>query len=237
MVVKVLLFAILRERAGTGSVEIDLAEGATVADAIEALGRHPGLGEVLERMPVRMAVNRDYADAAQPLSGGDELALVPPVSGGAGGAADIHARVHEEPLDLAAISARVSRPAAGAVVCFEGMTRDVSRLEYEAYAEMAEERISAILAEVVKAHRLEAAACEHRVGDVPLSEASVVVAVSAAHREEAFAGAREAIDRIKADAPIWKREVEVSGGGGEPERVEKRWVEGQEPTEGAAGDG
>ena len=85
---------------------------------------------------------------------------------------------------------------------------------------MASERIEAILAECVAAHGLEAAAAEHRVGSVPLGEPSVIVAVSAAHRGEAFAGAREAIDRIKAEAPIWKREIE--GG-------EARWVEGTKP--------
>ena len=94
----------------------------------------------------------------------------------------------------------------------------MARLEYEAYREMAEQRIAAILAECAARHGLLAAAAEHRVGAVPLSEPAVVVAVSAPHREEAFAGAREAIDRIKAEAPIWKREVEAAG--------EPRWVEG-----------
>ena len=96
----------------------------------------------------------------------------------------------------------------------------MDRLEYEAYAEMAEARIAAILADCTARHGLEAAAAEHRTGTVPLGEASVIVAVSAAHRGEAFAGAREAIDRIKAEAPIWKREVEDGQG---------RWVEGMPP--------
>jgi MoaE-MoaD fusion protein len=128
-----------------------------------------------------------------------------------------HARVTEEPLSVEALARRVARPAAGAVVTFQGTTRDVDRLEYEAYREMAEQRIATIVAEAIERHRLEAAAAEHRIGTVPLEEASVIVAVSAAHRSEAFAGAREIIDRIKADAPIWKKEVE--GGEG-------RWVEG-----------
>ena len=100
---------------------------------------------------------------------------------------------------------------------FQGTTRDVERLEYEAYREMAEERMSRIVAEAVERHGLEAAAAEHRVGSVPLGESSVLVAASAAHREEAFAGAREIIDRIKAEAPIWKKEVEGA---------DERWVEG-----------
>src|SRR5919206_571584 len=106
------------------------------------------------------------------------------------------------------------------VVTFQGVTREVDLLEYEAYAEMAEERIAAIVSDAVAAHGLCAAAAEHRVGEVPLSEPSVVVAVSAPHRGEAFAGAREIIDRLKAEAPIWKKEIE--GGEG-------RWAEGSRP--------
>ena len=216
MTVTVRLFAILRERAGSDSVEIELDDGATVDDALAALAARPGLAELLERMPVRMAVNRDYADADTPLAAGDELALVPPVSGGAGP----HVRVTDQPLSAEAVSKSVGRPGAGAIVTFQGTTREVDRLEYEAYLEMAEERIASILADCVERHGLEAAAAEHRIGSVPLGEPSVVVAVSAGHREEAFAGAREAIDRIKAEAPIWKTEVEGSGEGEVRRRVE-----------------
>jgi molybdopterin synthase catalytic subunit/molybdopterin converting factor small subunit len=193
-----------------------LPEGATAAEAIEAIRSEGTLAEVIGRLPVRMAINREYAEPTMPLSQGDELALVPPVSGGA----DVHARVHDGPLSVERLSKLVNRPEAGAIVCFQGVTRDVPRLEYEAYAEMAEERIASILADCVAAHGLEAAAAEHRVGPVPLGEASVVIAVSAAHREQAFAAGREAIDRIKAEAPIWKREVEGST---------SRWVEGTVP--------
>jgi molybdopterin converting factor subunit 1 len=220
MTVTVRLFAILRERAGSDSIEIDLPEGATVDDAISALAERPGLAELLDRMPVRMAVNRDYADPGTKLAAGDELALVPPVSGGAAH----HARVTDEPLSADAVSRLVGRPEAGAVVTFQGTTREVDRLEYEAYVEMAEERIASILADCAERHSLAAAAAEHRIGSVPLGEPSVVVAVSAGHREEAFAGAREAIDRIKAEAPIWKREVEGSGDG-----EKSSWVEGTTP--------
>ena len=154
------------------------------------------------------------------MAAGDELALIPPVSGGA-----TVRRRRGSPTSRSSIDdargTRSAGPGAGAIVVFCGTTRDVEQLEYEAYAEMAEERIATILAECVAAHGLEAAAAEHRVGTVPLGEPSVVVAVSAAHRDEAFAGAREAIDRIKAEAPIWKREVE--GG-------ERAWVEGAQPA-------
>jgi molybdopterin synthase catalytic subunit len=212
MEVTVRLFAMLRERAGAGEVTVELPEGARVADALAALG---GLADGL---PLVMAVNREYASEDAPLDPGDELALIPPVSGGE--AAVAYARVTDEALSLDSLAARVRDPRAGAVVTFQGVTREVERLDYEAYVEMAEERIAAIVAEAIERHGLCAAAAEHRVGSVPLSEPSVAVAVSAPHRGEAFAGAREIIDRVKADAPIWKREVE--GGEG-------RWVEGARP--------
>ncbi|MGV1050219.1 MAG: molybdenum cofactor biosynthesis protein [Solirubrobacterales bacterium] len=224
MTLRVRLFAMLRERAGRDSVEVELPAGATVADALDQLALSPELGELLARLPVRMAVNREYASAATGLGPGDELALIPPISGGAG----VHARISAEPLSAEALSRLVADPAAGAIVCFQGVTREVARLDYEAYREMAEAGIAAILAECAERHALLAAAAEHRVGAVPLGEPGVVVAVSAGHREEAFAGAREAIDRIKAEAPIWKREVASDGAA--------RWVEGEPaPAPEAAG--
>jgi molybdopterin synthase catalytic subunit len=210
--VTVRLFAMLRERAGAGEVTLELPEGARVRDAIVALGA------VAEGMPVVMAVNREYAAEDAVLDAGDELALIPPVSGGA--TAVGHARVTADPLSLDVLTARVRDPRAGAVVTFQGVTREVERLEYEAYLEMAEERLAEIVATAIERHGLCAAAAEHRVGAVPRSEPSVAVAVSAPHRPEAFAGAREIIDRVKAEAPIWKKEVE--GGEG-------RWVEGTRP--------
>ena len=218
MTISVRLFAILRERAGQDRIALELDPGATVDDALAALAREPGLAEPLGRMAVAMAVNRDYASGDTELHAGDELALIPPVSGGA---VEVHARVSAEPLSLERIAALVVRPSAGAVVSFQGVTREVESLEYEAYAEMAEERIAAILIDCCERHDLEAAAAEHRTGTVSLGEPSVIVAVAAGHRGEAFAGAREAIDRIKAEAPIWKQEVE--GG-------EARWVEGTNPA-------
>jgi molybdopterin converting factor subunit 1 len=211
--VTVLLFAMLRERAGARQLTIELPEGSRVRDALAALG------DLAAGLPLVMAVNREYAPEDHVLDPGDELALIPPVSGGSG-AAIIHVRVTDRPLSLDAVTARVRDPRAGAVVTFQGVTRDVEWLEYEAYVPMAEERIATIVAEAVERHGLCAAAAEHRIGNVPLSEPSVVVATSSAHRGEAFAGAREIIDRLKAEAPIWKKEVE--GG-------EERWVEGTRP--------
>jgi MoaE-MoaD fusion protein len=210
--ITVKLFAVLRERAGASEVTVELPDGARVRDAIDSLA------DVTAGVPVVMAVNREYASPEDVLSADDELALVPPVSGGE--TVLVHVRVTSEPLSADALAAIVRNPAAGAIVVFEGITREVEALEYEAYAEMAEEKIASILARVKERHGLVAIAAEHRVGLVPLSQPSVLVAASGAHREETFAGAREAIDRIKAEAPIWKKELEGGAGG---------WVEGTLP--------
>jgi molybdopterin converting factor subunit 1 len=215
MLIQVRLFAMLRERAGRESVELQLDEGATVQDALDAVGRGHDLDDLIGRLPVVAAVNREYAGEESVLTDGDELALIPPVSGGTD--ADIHVRVTEEPLSLEHIAGLVGRASAGAIVTFQGTTRDVDRLEYESYREMAEGRIRVIVVDAIERHGLEAAAAEHRIGTVARGLSSVIVAVSAAHREEAFAGSREIIDRIKREAPIWKKEVE---------RGEERWVEG-----------
>jgi molybdopterin synthase catalytic subunit len=215
MRITVRLFAVLRERAGCSELDLDLPAGATAGDAMLALSRETGIGDLGDELPIGVAVNREYSGRDALLSDGDEVALIPPVSGG-----EAAVRVLEEPLDPARLTTAVGRPGAGAVVTFCGTTRDVPELHYEAYREMAEERINTIVQEVAASHGLEAAAAEHRVGVVPLGEPSVVVAVSAAHRQEAFSGAREIIDRIKAEAPIWKREVDG-------DRAE--WVSGSPP--------
>jgi MoaE-MoaD fusion protein len=198
MHVRVRLFAALRERAGADEVELELPDGALVADALARLSA------VTDGVPVVMAVNHEYADPGASLEPGDELALIPPVSGGS---VDVtHVRVTSEPLSLDGLRERVRHPRAGAIVTFEGVTRDVEELEYEAYAEMAQAQMTAIVVAAVERHGLCAAAAEHRVGVVPLSEPSVADAVSAPHRAQAFAAGREIIDRIKELAPIWKKE-------------------------------
>ena len=207
MRVNVRLFAGLRERAGTDRLEVELPDDARVADVLAAMASTP-VGELKPRECV-VAVNREYATADERVNAGDEVALVPPVSGGESPVR--HVRVTEEPLDVAALADAVRDPRAGGVVLFEGVTRDVPELDYEAYAEMAAAKIEQIAAEEAERHGLCAVAIEHRVGTVALSEPSVIVAASAPHRGEAFAGARALIDRVKAEAPIWKVEVTPEG--------------------------
>jgi molybdopterin synthase catalytic subunit len=208
MTISVRLFAGLRERAGAGAIDVELPDDARAGDVLAAMAGTP-VG-ALEPGQCIVAVNREYARPEDPVAAGDEVALIPPVSGGA---SELVRRiaVTDAPLDLASLSQAVRDPRAGAVVCFEGVTRDVPQLEYEAYAEMAEPRLARIAQEEAERHGLCAVAVEHRVGTVALGEPSVIVAASAAHRGEAFAGARAVIDRVKAEAPIWK--VEVSGTG------------------------
>jgi MoaE-MoaD fusion protein len=209
--VKIRLFAGLRERAGADEIGVTLPDGARVADALARLE------DLTAGVPVVMAVNQEFADEAVVLHAGDELALIPPVSGGATGAGVAHVRISSQPLALDALIELVRDPRAGAVVTFTGVTREVAQLDYEAYVPMAERQLQEIVRAAIERHGLCAAAAEHRIGTVALSEPSVAVAASAPHRAQAFDGAREIIDEIKARAPIFKRE-------------EGTWVQGATPT-------
>lgn len=213
MVVTVRLFAVLRQRAGSDAIELTLPDEARVADALAALG------DLTADVPCVMAVNREYADGDQVLCAGDELALIPPVSGGSGDDPVRHVRITDEPLSLDVLARLVADPRAGAVVTFSGVTREVAWLDYEAYAEMAAPLIQELVDGAVARHGLIAAAVEHRIGRVALGEPSVIVATSSGHRPEAFAAARQLIDELKARAPIWKAE-------------EGEWVAGEPPATG-----
>jgi molybdopterin synthase catalytic subunit len=218
MDVTVRLFASLREHAGAGTVALQLGDGATVGDAIERL-RDGALAGLPENAPFVTAVAREYVKTDHPLSQGDELALVPPVSGGAG---EVRlAEVTGEPLDVEAVRKLVADPSTGATVVFLGTTREVPSLEYEAYVEMAREKIRELAEAAIAEHGLTAVAVSHRTGTVELMEPSVVIAVSAGHRAEAFAGARALLDAVKSQAPIWKQE--------HPEDGPPAWVEGTLP--------
>jgi molybdopterin synthase catalytic subunit len=202
--VRVRLFAGLRERAGVGEREVDLPEGSRAKDAWTALSlgtEPPGLA---------YAVNREYVDRDHVLTEGDELALFPPVSGG-------DFRLVEGPIDIRAVTREVESPSAGALVTFVGTVRarardhDVLYLEYEAYEGMAEQVMADLATNLQKKYDLAGIAMTHRVGRVEVGEASVAIAVSAPHRQDALAACKEAIDTLKETVPLWKKEVYEGG--------------------------
>src|SRR5437764_7223215 len=201
MAVTVRLFAGLRERAGWARREL---EAATVADVWPLLG----LGD--EPAGLLYAVNKEYAERDHELSDGDEVALIPPVSGGA-------FRLSETALSLDAVVAEVARDEAGAIATFTGTTRVHSRgrtvhhLEYEAYPGMAEKVMAEIANELRTRYELLDVAIHHRTGRVEIGEPSVVIAVSAPHREAALAACKDAIDALKGRVPLWKKEVYEGG--------------------------
>ena len=202
MAVTVRLFAGLREQAGWATRELNgPARVAEVWPALE-LGKEPA--------GLLYAVNREYAEPDRELHDGDEVALIPPVSGGA-------FRVTEEPLGLDAVVAEVADERAGAIATFTGTVRrqsrgrEVTRLEYEAYAEMAEDVMAQLARDLEEQYELCAIAVHHRVGTLAIGEASVVIAVSAPHRQDALAACSDAIDRLKETVPLWKKEVYEGG--------------------------
>jgi MoaE-MoaD fusion protein len=202
--VAVKLFAALREQVGARERSLELADGASIDDVWPALG----LGE--EPTGLVYAVNRSYVERGTPLADGDEVALIPPVSGGA-------FRLSENPLSIESVAAEVASDQAGAIATFVGTTRarsrdrDVIRLEYEAYEGMAEAEMERIAQEVCERHDVLEMAIHHRVGPVEIGETSVVIAVSAPHRAAAFDACREAIDTLKQTVPLWKKELYVGG--------------------------
>jgi molybdopterin synthase catalytic subunit/molybdopterin converting factor small subunit len=204
MRVTVKLFAGLRERAGVAERGLELPAGARASDVWPALG----LGE--EPAGLLYAVNKEYAGPVHELADGDEVALIPPVSGGA-------FRLTEDPVDVDAVVAEVADERAGAVATFLGTTRVHSRgrtvlhLEYEAYEGMAERVMEEIAESLLAKHDLCAVAITHRIGRVGIGETSVAIAVSAPHRHEALAACREAIDTLKTEVPLWKKEVYEGG--------------------------
>jgi molybdopterin synthase catalytic subunit/molybdopterin converting factor small subunit len=199
--VTVRLFAGLRERAGWSRREID---AATVGDVWPALG----LGD--EPAGLLDAVNKNYAERDHALAPGDEVALIPPVSGGA-------FLLSEKPLSLDRVVAEVHSDEAGAIATFTGTTRihsrghTVTHLDYEAYEGMAEQVMEEISEALRGRYELTAVAIHHRIGRVSIGETSVVIAVSAPHRQDALAACKDAIDELKERVPLWKKEVYEGG--------------------------
>jgi molybdopterin synthase catalytic subunit len=207
--VLVRLFASYREAAGVGHIEIELPADAKVRDAIRAVLREHPL--VAEGRQLVIARNRDYVDPDATLADGDEVALIPPVSGGATAARE-RVFVTGDPLSVDDALDAVRDDAFGGLVVFLGTVRRESRgkrvthLEYEAYAEMAEAKMREIADALEREHAPARVAMHHRVGDLRIGDTAVIVAAGAPHRDAAFAAARAAIDRLKTIVPIWKKE-------------------------------
>ena len=204
MRVTVRLFAALRERAGSGRRELDLPEGAIAGDVFAAL-------EIGDEPPgLAYAVNQEYAERSAALKDGDEVALIPPVSGGS-------FRLTHGPVNPTSVVVEVVDEQAGAIATFLGTVRarsrgrDVIALEYEAYEEMAEPMLARLGDELTERHGLCAVAVHHRLGRVEIGEASVVIAVSAPHRSAALDACREAIETLKTSIPLWKKEAYAGG--------------------------
>ena len=204
MKIPVRLFAGLREQAGGGERELELPRGSRLADVWAPLG----LGDEPEGL--LYAVNKDYATSERLLADGDEVAVIPPVSGG-------EFRLTADPIDVGAVIAAVADERAGAIATFLGTTRVESRgravnhLDYEAYEGMAEKVMAEIADGLTARYDLCKIAITHRIGRVGIGETSVAIAVSAPHRDHALAACKEAIDRLKVDVPLWKKEVYEGG--------------------------
>ena len=211
MKVHVRFFAAARERTKTSALTLDLPEGATVALVSERLTEQfPALASLLPQL--RFAVDQEFAPLTHVLSDGVEVALIPPVAGGAP-----LFRVQSEPLSLSEVVEAVSRVSQGGLVTFTGVVRDhsrgkqVTKLEYEAYAPMAEKKLAEIAQEARAQWPGTDVAVTHRVGTLQPGELAVAIAVSAPHRKEAFRACEFVIDRLKEVVPIWKKEFTADG--------------------------
>jgi MoaE-MoaD fusion protein len=221
--VRARLFARLRELAGTDTESVELPAGSTVADVFDAVARlHPGLAA--DRNAVRVALNQEFVDWDAAVVDGDEVALIPPVSGGAHGTGVLF-ELTSRPLDARRMETAVAHKGAGAICTFTGVVRDSSRgrsvthLEYEAYAEMATAQMRKIADEIAERWPEARVAMAHRTGRLEIGEPSVVVSVSTPHRAEAIAACKWGIDRLKETVPIWKKEHAGDG---------TYWIEGDE---------
>lgn len=213
MRIRLRLFAVCRDRVGADQVEIELwSVNPRVQDLLDAVKTaHPELEPVLPA--VRVAVNQRFAEDDQPIGPSDELALIPPVSGGDGRLLELRA----EPLDPREVEAAVAHPGAGAVLTFQGTVRnrtgahEVTHLDYEAYDGMAERVLRSIAEEAEARWPGVRVAVVHRTGRVAVGEVSVVISVASPHRPAAFEAGRHVIERLKEDAPIWKKEARIDG--------------------------
>lgn len=210
MPIRIRLFGAAREAAGARELELPLGPGARVAEVKAALRAHPALAALAARAAI--SVNQSVAGDDVAVGPGDELAMLPPVSGGSG-----RCTLSATPLEVEAVVARVAGPDAGGLVTFAGAVRDhargksVEKLEYEAYPGMAEREMDVIAAEAAERFGGARVAIAHRTGLLAVGELAVVIAVAAPHRAEAFEACRYAIDELKKRVPIWKKEYATDG--------------------------
>mgnify|MGYP001038463078 CR=1 FL=1 len=212
MTITILLFAGLAEKANQREIRLTLPEQATVRDLLQAVAeQHPALSPLLNSCFV--SVNREYATPDRVISASDEIALLPPVSGGE----EPRFAITREPLSADRLVRLVSNPRAGAVLTFVGTVREFTHgqrtvyLSYEAYEPMAVEKMKQIAAEIEERWPGTEVAMHHRIGDLEIEEIAVIVAVATPHRNEAFEAGRYAIERLKQIVPIWKKEIWEDG--------------------------
>lgn len=218
MRIRLLAFASAGDALGAGELDLDLPAGSRVEDLRARLDReHPALAPLWPRLAI--AVDGQLAGPGDLLSEGSEIALLPPVSGGSGGGDPAPpVDLVDGPIDVARVTATVAGPGRGALVLFLGTVRDrhasrpVEKLTYSAYRPMARERLARIVADLEAAHSNLRASIVHRLGEVPVGEPSVAIAVASPHRAAAYEASREALERLKAEVPIWKREHYAGGG-------------------------
>jgi molybdopterin synthase catalytic subunit len=219
MKVRVLFFGIVKDLAGCSFEEINMPERATAADVIEHFqGRIAGLSEMTRSIAI--SINQEYAAIDTPLHAGDEIALLPPVSGGSGSGPNCiksQVRITHDRIDTFSILEQLKQPQDGAAVVFEGIVRNNSRgrrtlfLQYEAYEQMAAKQLEELAAQARAQFQIDNVAIEHRLGRLEIGESSVLIVVVSAHRAAAFEACRWLIDTLKKTVPIWKKEYFADG--------------------------
>ncbi len=215
MKLQILLFAAIRTKLGADQIDVEVDDDACVDDLLQIIGRcWPAVADLLPSC--RVAIDQAFAEPSERLREGVEIAVIPPVSGGHDGRRD-RSRISDRPLELASVIAAVDHRGAGGINTFIGnvrersMGRSIGHLEYEAYAPMALREIEAIIDRIEAETSGVRVAIHHRVGRLEIGEAAVIIAASAPHRAEAFDACRAAIEALKRDVPIWKREVATDG--------------------------
>jgi MoaE-MoaD fusion protein len=216
MRIRLLAFASAGDALGASEMALEMPDGSRVADLRERLDRdHPRLAPLWPRLAI--AVDGRVVSADAPLTDGAEVALLPPVSGGSGDSEDLRASLVDSPIDVDRVAASVAGPSRGAVVLFLGTVRDhhagrsVGKLTYSAYRSMALESLRRIVEDLEASAPGLRAAIVHRLGEVPVGEASVIIAVGSPHRAAAYDASRTALERLKTEVPIWKKEHYTEG--------------------------